>query len=295
MRTIGFAVIATLAAASAASAFDPVAPADVAALAKKKVYVEYQVEVRWKEPFREGHLFVGQEVTVKGREERQIDAWCVVTDAAGNDWEVMVENLSTTPPAYSMLATGPLEEFLPRVAAAAIDLPLRIAEVYQANGYDQRIPEVMWLRAAYEKAHDAHVFLLRNLIHGRTSKSQVLRDEKNRWLWMADPSIMEAYCEGMPNLERWKQSDFMKKAEALEELVSAAAESKEAALTISRLKEELERKPWRSSLHMDAPPAQKDALDRAEIADREKKIAECGERIAASRGFVAKRRAELGL
>src|SRR5205807_687690 len=81
-------------------------------LAGKKVYVEVPVEVRRKKPaFASRHLFTGEEVTVKGREKSQIDAWCVVTDKDGADWEIMVEDLSKTRPAYSMLATGPLEKF----------------------------------------------------------------------------------------------------------------------------------------------------------------------------------------
>lgn len=301
MRTIARKLMATAAllAASAgtAEALEPIRMSEVPALAGKKVFVEVPVEVYHQKPSHaERHLFTGDEVTMKGREKRQIAAWCVVTDKEGNDWEIMVEKLSKTAPAYSMVATGPLEKFLPAVFAEAYEAQWKLTDLWQGHAYDlSHDDEVRHLREAIEAAALAHKNLLSKLIHGRESKTQVLEQEGHKWLWTADASVLDAYCEGMQYLDQWKTSDLFKRAEKASSLVGAANNASDAAGEISRVKDELQRKPWRSDMKQDAPQALRDSVDKDEIATREKRVAELEKRIADARVESTRGRTALGL
>jgi hypothetical protein len=276
--------------AGTAAAFDPIPAADVPGLAGTKAYIEVPVEVRHKKPkFATRRLFTGEEVTIKGRERGQIDAWLVVTDKDGQDWEIMLENLSRTQPAYSMLATGTLEEFVASVFAEAFATQWKLTDLWQAHDYDLSTDGATRdQRTALEDALRAHRSLLDHVVHGRESKSQVLGDESKKWLWTADPSVLETYCEGMEYLDQWKKSDLLKRAERASSLLGSAENAADAAGEISRLKDELKRKPWRGSVNREAPPALVAAMDKDEVASREKRVKELEGRIAEAREKAGK-------
>jgi hypothetical protein len=272
-----------------AAALEVVSPSDVKALAGKKAFVEVPCSARV--GGKEVHLFVGQELTIVG--PGKISAWAKVSTAEGT-FELMLENLSKTKPAYDQLATGKLETFIGQVFVAAYDIPEQLAQLWKKKDYKLDDEESSLARSAYEKAFAYHEQLVGRLVNGRTNKAQVLGDEKYRWLWTADQTVQDAYCEGMTYLAEYKKSDFLKKCERTRDVVSARGGLAESARAIMRAKHELKEKYWLKNLKKNAPQAQKDALDKEETAKREKKIVELEESMAKTREKTEADRKALG-
>jgi hypothetical protein len=294
---IAVAVFASsFAAAAPAHAYERIKPSEVTKLTGRKVWVEVPCEVHSRKPYKEVHLVTGQELTLKGRERNQIDAWCVVQDDQGNTLEVMVKNLSAAKPKYSMLATGKIDEFLPKVFAEAYDLPLQLADLWKAHDYClDKDDDARDARECLEEAAAWHKLLLGKLVRGgNVSKATVLSNESYRWLWTADPSVMDAFCDGILSVEAWKKTDFRKKAEEADEVLGTTESVAEAAGDTMMVKDELKRKPWMSDLRKDVPLAQRDALDKDETSKREARVRELEARMTDGRARAEKERATLG-
>ncbi len=308
IRTLVASTILSLALAESAAALEPVKPSELESLAGKKVYIEVPVKAE----LRKGrnveerrYLVTGEAVVLRGaaiekdpfsKNSWAVDGWCQVETTDGKVYWLMTKHLSKTKPAYSMLDTGDLETFLPKVCAAGVEIPGQLADLWKKHDYDfDKSDEARELRQAYDDAFSHHKWLVRQLVHGRESRSQALRDETRGWLASADPSVMDAFCEGMTYLDRWKKSEFMKRAEAARDLLSTASRQTEAAGEISRVKYELRQKGWLQGLRPDVSQAQKDALDREETGERVKRIEELEKRISEARERIAAERKEVGV
>jgi len=276
-----------------ALAFEVISVADVKDLAGKTVWIEVPCSAAVQKPYKEIHIFVGQEVTILGPGTPAV--WAKVKDSAGNVLDLQIDYLSKAKPAYSQLATGKLEAFLPGVFAEAYDIPAKLADLLKSHDYD--FGKDLPARAAYdayEQAFNYHKHLLGHLVNGREGRVTILGDESKKWLWTADPSVMEAYSEGMTYVKTYEKSDFLRKAETARDLAGSEWTLAESASNIMVAKHELGQKSWLSGLKKDVPQAQKDALDKDETDKRTKRIAELEERIVKTREQNDVNRKKLG-
>jgi hypothetical protein len=230
-------------------------------------------EVLVGEPLRICSFRNSGQATISGEGGYEIPPYPVratVMNVLGQQFEVPVESVSSTPPLLSLAAPGKVEDLIKTTFVHAHQLHMarfQINKKYITEGLTASkkvgdVWEVNWdyiLTAGLDKAAEvADNKVLHYLVHGRMARESLLGQRSYAWIAKAeDDRIVDFYAEGS------KTAPDYEVYEAMSSCISALKSVNDGMLSLGRYEDARREKKWRKGLE-GASEAQLAKMDAAE-------------------------------
>jgi hypothetical protein len=201
----------------------------------------------------------------------------VVKTAAGERRVVSARTLSTTPLIYSLRKPGKAPDFVKNLFLDGHRSGLAVAEQQKSSDYalDDLVKEggawkeneILYQGQSYKKHLEELVDHLRYMTSGGYGRESLMSAPMFSWLVKAeDTTLIDWYSEGPKDKKVPAYEQMLKCVQSVDGVFDHGYE-------LYGLRLEMKDKPWREHV-LDASPVQLEKLDKKEMADREKRIAE---------------------
>lgn len=260
-------VAATLACASSAFAFEPVAFTDVPDLVGKQVFagINFEVGSAWAYAGEPLMLVAAPPVKRDGKTSYQ---FVRVKTAEGKEADVQLRFLSKAALKFNLRDPGTARQLVLAILADAYELPAKMHEIRSKFHYDidsTEQPDEYHQVQSLAESFKFQRMLLHGLVHSAlTSKEMVLRNQETRWIVQAsDGAILDWYVNGIQDKAvktKLENADL-----ALRTLDGVSS----LASNLARLEKEKTDKPWRRRVK-DVPEDKLVQLDAENLAKIDK-------------------------
>lgn len=201
----------------------------------------------------------------------------VVKTAAGERRVVSARTLSTTPLAYSLRKPGKASDFVKNLFLDGHRSGIAIAEQQKSsdyalddlvkNGSDWKENEVFHQGKAYKKHLEELVDHLRYMTSGGYGRESLMSAPMFSWLVNAeDTTLIDWYSEGPKDKKVPAYEQMLKCVQSVDGMSDHGYE-------LYSLRQEMKEKRWRENV-LNASPVQLEKLDKKEMSDREKQLAD---------------------